>query len=92
MGNVNRFNRNIQDFKRMGGFFKYLPFECLAAFICLINLSGLPLTLGFYIKHLLFIGLNEYYLLYWFIYSMLILGATAGVFTLIDYFIAYFWY
>lgn len=80
MGNVNRFNRNIQDFKRMGGFFKYLPFECLAAFICLINLSGLPLTLGFYIKHLLFIGLNEYYLLYWFIYSMLILGATAGVF------------
>ena len=80
MGNVNRFNRNIQDFKRMGGFYKYLPFECLASFVCMINLSGLPLSLGFYIKHLLFIGLNEHYILYWIIYVTLIVGATAGVF------------
>jgi NADH:ubiquinone oxidoreductase subunit 5 (subunit L)/multisubunit Na+/H+ antiporter MnhA subunit len=80
MGNINRFNRNIQDFKRMGGFYKYLPFECLASFICMINLSGLPLTLGFYIKHLLFIGLNESYFIYYIIFSSLILGAIAGVF------------
>lgn len=80
MGNINRFNRNIQDFKRMGGFYKYLPFECFASFICMINLSGLPLTLGFYIKHLLFIGLNESYFIYYIIFSSLILGAIAGVF------------
>ena len=80
MGNVNRFNRNIQDFKRMGGFYKYLPFECYSSFVCMINLSGLPLTLGFYIKHLLFIGLNNSYFIYYIIFSSLILGATAGVF------------
>lgn len=80
MGNVNRFNRNIQDFKRMGGFYKYLPFECLASFVCMINLSGLPLTLGFYIKHVLFIGLKEQHIAYYIILSSIILGAIAGVF------------
>jgi NADH:ubiquinone oxidoreductase subunit 5 (subunit L)/multisubunit Na+/H+ antiporter MnhA subunit len=80
VGNVNRLSRNIQDFKRMGGFYKYLPFECLTSFICIINLSGLPLTLGFYTKHLLFIGLHENYIIYYIIYSCLILAASAGVF------------
>lgn len=80
VGNVNRLSRNIQDFKRMGGFYKYLPFECLTSFICIINLSGLPLTLGFYTKHLLFIGLHENYTIYYIIYSCLILAASAGVF------------
>lgn len=80
IGNVNRFSKNIQDFKRMGGFFKYLPFECFTAFICIINLSGLPLTLGFYTKHLLFIGLHENYIIYYIIFSCLILAATAGVY------------
>lgn len=80
VGNVNRLSRNVQDFKRMGGFYKYLPFECLTSFICIINLSGLPLTLGFYTKHLLFIGLHENYTIYYIIYSCLILAASAGVF------------
>jgi len=80
MGNVNRFNRNIQDFKRMGGFYKYLPFECLASFICLINLSGLPLSLGFYSKHLLFIGLNDAYIFYYVLLSFIVLAAVMGVF------------
>jgi NADH:ubiquinone oxidoreductase subunit 5 (subunit L)/multisubunit Na+/H+ antiporter MnhA subunit len=80
IGNVNRLSRNVQDFKRMGGFFKYLPFECFTTFICIINLSGLPLTLGFYTKHLLFIGLRENYLIYFIIFSCLIFAATAGVY------------
>lgn len=80
IGNINRFNRNVQDFKKMGGFYKYLPFDCLAFFICTINLSGLPLTLGFYAKHLLFIGLNDYFYFYYIVYSSLILGAICGVF------------
>lgn len=80
MGNVNRFNRNIQDFKRMGGFYKYLPFECLTSLVCLLNLSGLPLTIGFYVKHLLFIGLKENYFIHYITHTFLILGAIAGVF------------
>ena len=79
-GNVNRFCRNIQDFKRMGGFYKYLPFECLASFICLVNLSGLPLTIGFYTKHLLFISLTENIILYYFIYSLTIIASLSGIF------------
>jgi len=80
IGNVNRLSRNVQDFKRMGGFFKYLPFECFTTFICIINLSGLPLTLGFYTKHLLFIGLHENYIIYYVIFSNLIFAAIAGVY------------
>lgn len=34
-GNVIRFNKNGQDYRRMGGFFKYLPFECLISLLCL---------------------------------------------------------
>lgn len=80
VGNINRFSRNVQDFKKMGGFFKYLPFECFTSFICIINLSGLPLTLGFYTKHLLFVGLHENYMIYYVILSNLVLAAIAGVY------------
>ena len=80
IGNVNRFNRNIQDFRKMGGFFKYLPFECFSTLVCLLNLGGLPLTLGFFIKHLLFISYLEYNILYNILYSLVILGALSGIF------------
>ena len=39
VGNVIRFNRNVQDFREMGSFFLYLPFECFFTFICLFNLE-----------------------------------------------------
>lgn len=79
VGNVIRFSRNCQDFRRMGGFYKYLPFECIASFICLINLSGLPFTIGFYIKHLLLIGIYlENYFLYFIVLNILG-GAVYGL-------------
>ena len=55
------------------------PFECLASFICLINLCGLPFTIGFYIKHLLLIGvyLNNYIL--YFILTNVLGGALFGL-------------
>ena len=79
VGNVIRFSRNCQDFRRMGGFYKYLPFECISSFICLINLSGLPFTIGFYIKHLLLIGiyLNNFFL--YFIFLNILGGAVYGL-------------
>jgi NADH:ubiquinone oxidoreductase subunit 5 (subunit L)/multisubunit Na+/H+ antiporter MnhA subunit len=57
VGNVLRFNRNIQDFRRMGSYYKYLPFDSIACLLCLINLSGLPFSFGYFIKHYLFLGL-----------------------------------
>lgn len=80
VGNVIRFSRNIQDFKRMGHYYKFLPYDCFATFVCLINLGGLPLTYGFYIKHLLFVGLSSNYLLYYFILVNSFLAALTGLF------------
>ena len=51
VGNVIRFARNYQDFRYMGGFAKFLPFESSMTLIGLINLGGLPFSFGFFIKH-----------------------------------------
>lgn len=80
VGNVIRFCKNNQDFKRMGMFYKYLPFDCFASFVCLINLSGLPFTFGFYIKHLLFVGLDSNFVLYYVVLVNCLLGALTGLF------------
>lgn len=80
VGNVNRLSKNNQDFKRMGMYYKYLPFDCYLTFIGLFNLSGLPFTLGFYIKHILLISLNYNYLIYYFIIINCLFGAITGLF------------
>ena len=80
IGNVNRFNKNNQDFKNMGGFFKFLPFDCFCVGLGLINLAGLPFTLGFFIKHLLFISINYNIYAYYFVLTNLILGALTSLF------------
>jgi NADH-quinone oxidoreductase subunit L len=48
VGNIIRFSRNTQDFKRMGGYAKFLPADTILTFVCMMNLSGLPLTFGFF--------------------------------------------
>lgn len=80
IGNVNRLNKNNQDFKQMGMFYKFLPFDCIMCFVGLINLAGLPFTLGFFIKHLMFIAININFILYYFILINLIFGALTGLF------------
>lgn len=52
VGNILRFAAGYQDLRRMGQFWKYLPFECFVLILILFNLSGLPFFFGFYIKHL----------------------------------------
>jgi NADH-quinone oxidoreductase subunit L len=79
-GNIIRFSRNYQDFKRMGFFSKYIPFEFFASFVCLINLCGLPFTLGFYIKHLLVLGLSTNNIMYYFFFANVVGGAVSGLF------------
>ncbi|MCL4129281.1 UNVERIFIED_CONTAM: hypothetical protein GTU68_000990 [Idotea baltica] len=51
VGNIIRFYKNVQDLRKMGMSTYYLPLDSLALSISLINLGGLPLTLGFYLKH-----------------------------------------
>jgi NADH:ubiquinone oxidoreductase subunit 5 (subunit L)/multisubunit Na+/H+ antiporter MnhA subunit len=77
VGNVIRFSRNYQDFRKMGGYYKYLPLEAVISLLCLVNLSGLPFTLGFYIKHLLLLGLPDS--INMFIYLNIIGGALSGI-------------
>jgi len=79
VGNIIRFSQNYQDFKKMGGFWKYLPFEAICSFICLINLSGLPFTLGFYIKHILLAYLNKDSYIYAIMLGFVLGGALTGL-------------
>jgi NADH:ubiquinone oxidoreductase subunit 5 (subunit L)/multisubunit Na+/H+ antiporter MnhA subunit len=80
VGNIIRFSRNTQDFKRMGGYSKYLPADAILTFVCIINLSGLPLTFGFFIKHFLFVGLRLNLPLYYFVQINCIFAALTGLF------------
>jgi formate hydrogenlyase subunit 3/multisubunit Na+/H+ antiporter MnhD subunit len=48
--------------------------------ICLINLCGLPFTLGFYIKHLILIAQNNDYFYANFVVLNVIVGAISGLF------------
>lgn len=80
VGNIIRISRNYQDFRRMGMYWKYLPFESFAVFIGLINLCGLPFTIGFLIKHILLIGLHTYIHLYYLVLFFCIIGAIFGLF------------
>ena len=56
------------------------PLTSISGLSDLINLSGLPFTFGFYIKHLLFIGLDSNFVLYYFVLINCILGALTGLF------------
>lgn len=80
VGNVNRLSKNNQDFKQMGMYYKYLPFDCFLSCIGLINLAGLPFSLGFYIKHLLFLSLNFNVYFYYIILLNCLGGALSGLF------------
>lgn len=80
IGNVLRITRGYQDTRRMGGLFKYLPFEYFCGLIGLFNLAGLPFTFGFLIKHLLLVSLNNYIYLYYFVFFNCIVGAFSGLF------------
>ena len=80
IGNVNRFNKGRQDFRTMGVFYKYLKFETFISFVGLFNLAGLPFSLGFFMKHLIFITLLYNSILSYFIFINIFLGAITGIF------------
>ena len=80
VGNILRISRGYQDTRRMGGFFKYLPFEYFCCVVGLLNLAGLPFTFGFFIKHLLLFSVNNNIYLYFFVLINCLIGAIAGLF------------
>ncbi len=79
MGHVIRFANNYQDMRRMGGFYKYLPFEANVSLICLANLGGVSFTWGFYMKHFLLLdgSPESYFNLMCFV--LVLLGSLTGV-------------
>ena len=79
VGNILRFSGGYQDFRRMGGYYKYLPFEGIILFISLLNLGGLPFTIGFFAKHLLFITFTFNFWFKVIITFFLFVGAITGV-------------
>lgn len=79
-GNIIRLSKNYQDFRRMGQFWKFLPFECFGSFVCLLNLCGMPFSIGFYIKHLILLGVNFNNLILNFILINVLGGALFGIF------------
>jgi len=78
VGNILRFGRT-QDYRRMGLFIKYLPFDSYAVCVGLLNLAGLPFSFGFYIKHLLFVGANSNLILFYICYFCLFVAASSGL-------------
>jgi NADH-quinone oxidoreductase subunit L len=51
VGNIIHACNNVQDTRKMGNMYKKLPFEFYALLVCLLTLSGYPLTYGYYTKH-----------------------------------------
>jgi len=80
VGNIIRISKNYQDFRKMGLFFKYLPFEFFISFVCLFNLAGLPFSLGFYIKHLIFLGFGKNIFFYYVVLFNVFCGSISGLF------------
>jgi len=56
-----------------------MPFECIAALVCLLNLAGLPFTLGFYIKHILFSSMAQNKILTGATVFFIVTAAVAGL-------------
>ncbi len=80
VGNIIRFSKNYQDFRKAGSLYKYLPFECFLIGSGLLNLGGLPLSLGFFMKHFFLVSINTYYITFLFTFIFSVLGAITGVF------------
>lgn len=80
IGNINRLNKNNQDIRKMGNFFKIVPFECIFVSIGLFNLGGLPFSLGFYIKHVLILSLKTHFFFFYVIFLNCFFASLTGLY------------
>ena len=79
MGHVIRFANNYQDMRRMGGFYKYLPFEAMLSFIGLVNLGGISFSWGFYMKHFLIFEATPESLTNLIAFTFVLIGSLSGL-------------
>ena len=79
VGNIIRFSKNFQDIRRMGFYWKFLPFELYMLAFCLLNLSGLPFFFGFLIKHFLFFSF-DYFFQSFLSFGFIFLASFSGIF------------
>lgn len=79
-GNIIRLAKNYQDFRKMGLFYKLLPFEFYASFVSLFNLSGMPFSLGFYMKHYIFVTICNNFYFFFYVYFNAICASLFGIF------------
>jgi NADH:ubiquinone oxidoreductase subunit 5 (subunit L)/multisubunit Na+/H+ antiporter MnhA subunit len=79
VGNVIRFNMGGQDIRTMGGFYKYLPFECYALCVSLLCLAGAPFSFGFFMKHLLMASVPTTGSFFVVVHTLLFVAACLGV-------------
>jgi len=80
VGNVIHASYNYQDFRRFGNSIYYLVFEFFFIVIGLINLCGLPFTLGFYMKHFLFLFMVKNLFFFYLVLFFIIGAAITGFF------------
>ena len=61
VGNIIRIFNNLQDLRKIGMLSYYCTLDVLFLTIALLNLGGLPITIGFYLKHylLMFISIKD---------------------------------
>jgi NADH-quinone oxidoreductase subunit L len=79
LGNVIALNKNCQDIQQMGGFYKYLPIECLVLGISLLFLSGFPLTISYVLKHQVLTNPYNTTVLHMFMQSLIIYGTFCSI-------------
>jgi NADH:ubiquinone oxidoreductase subunit 5 (subunit L)/multisubunit Na+/H+ antiporter MnhA subunit len=79
LGNIIAANKNCQDIQQMGGFYKYLPIECLVLGTSLIFLSGFPLTISYVLKHQILTNPYNTTILHMFMQSLVIYGTFCSI-------------
>jgi len=77
-GSVMRFFKN-QDFRYMGGAYKYLPVECIISIFGFWHLSGGPLSFGYVAKHYIITSLSGNTFLITFIIINIVISILASI-------------
>lgn len=77
-GNIMRFFKS-QDFRYMGGAYKYLPLECMICIFSFWHLSGGPFSYGYISKHYIITSLTGNNITSIFIYTNLLLSILSSI-------------
>lgn len=77
VGNLVKIAKGSQDTRKMGALYSLIPADSVLLIFCCINLGGLPLTVGFYFKHVFQVIMTSTNV-YWLAAPFLILAMLCG--------------